>query len=415
MPAGRNPALSLVVLIVLCGTMASIVFHYVMAAYVHARYPYTTFLFSPKDRFMDFFNVYRHAQEFRPGVSENMVYSPLMHLVMSAATLVPSWVAFGLLVGAFLVVLVLLLWRWTTATLRADPLVRALHVAILTLLAYPALFVIDRGNLEMLVFILLAAFFWLYYARRSPWAWLPLGLAIAAKYYWVALLVLLLLDREWRQACWCVVTTVVSSATAALAVSLVSGYSLVRVATSWVATLGGHVDSTGILGLASHNHSLWSWVICFTRWTDYAYTWLPDRRIYLLAALVVVLLVVRRLMRGDLADWQKATALTACALVLPYESMDYTLIHVLLPLSLFVAATRTGVRNAAVACLFGILLVPLDYHYLRFWGAVSWVSVSSLAYPLALLSLIVLVLKKQPGGDSADVPPAVVDEAQGTA
>ena len=66
-------------------------------------------------------------------------------------------------------------------------LMRLQQVAVLVLLSYPVLFVIDRGNLEMVVFIWLAAFFYLYYGRGSRWAWIPLALAIAGKYYWITL------------------------------------------------------------------------------------------------------------------------------------------------------------------------------------------------------------------------------------
>jgi hypothetical protein len=382
----------LVALVVLCGTAASTIFHYVMSAYLHRDYPYSTFLFKPGDHFMDFFNVYRQAKEFHPGVSENMVYSPLLHLITTAAGVVPEEVAFGLLVTAFEVVLVLVLWFWTTERLAADRLSRALHVAVLALLPYPVLFVIDRGNLEMAVFIFLAAFFWLYYRRRSGWAFVPLALAIAAKYYWVSLLLLLLLDRQWRQALWSILTALATSLAALIVIGTISGYGVERLIGSIRYTLGGHMDMTGGLGIASHAHSLWTWVVCITRWTDYAFYFLPAQRIYFLMAVLILLVVVRRLARGGFRDWQKATALVACTLVLPFESGDYTLIHLMLPLALFAAVPAWGWRSAVTAAVFGVLMVPIDYYYLRLWGQVSTVSISSLAYPVLLVGLIALAL-----------------------
>ena len=401
-PSSRTPALTLTTLIVLCGTVSSAIFHYVMAAYLHHRYPYSTFLFNPSDRFMDFFNVYRHAQEFRPGVSGNMVYSPLLHAVMTMATLLPAWVAFAMLVIAFMVAIVTVLWQWTTVGLAADPLLRSLHVAVLALLSYPVLFALDRGNLEMLVFTMLAAFFWLHYVRRSPWAWLPLGLAIAAKYYWVTLLVLLLLDRQWRQATWCMVTAVASTVVSALAISVVSGYSVSHVFGNLYSTLGGHVDSTGSLAIASYSHSMWSWVICATRWSDFAFHWLPSHTLYLLAAAVVFLVVLRRLMRRDLDDWQKATALVVCTLLLPFESKDYTSIQLLLPFTMFAALPLAGRRAWIIAVLFALPLIPLDYWYLTFFFWHSWVSVASLIYPVVLVALLVVSLRRLPDGVMRD-------------
>lgn len=397
--AGSVPPVTLAALIVLVGTSASIAYHYVMGDYLGLGYPYSSFLFLPKDHFMDYFNVYRHAQEFKPGVSSNMVYSPLLHLVMTVLNLAPAWVGFAAMTGAFVATLTALLWKWTMR-LIGSPIVRAMYVAALGLLAYPVLFALDRGNLEMLVFMMLAAFFYLYYWRRSPYAWIALSLAVAAKYYWVTLVVLLLLDRQIRQAVACLIGAVAVTVSSTVVIALVSGYSVIDIFGSVSTTLAGHVDGTGGLGVAAHSHSLWAWVICIIRWSDYALYWLPMQRIYLLAALVIMLLVIRRLMYGHFADWQKATALVACTLVLPYESMDYTLIHLLLPLSLFAASWRAGRRAWVSAVLFGLLLIPLDYYYFVFVSWRSFVSTAALAYPLLLLCLVVVVLWGREVGDA---------------
>lgn len=409
--AGPVPPIALVVLIVLVGTSVSAAYHYVMGVYLKVEYPFSTFLFFPEDHFMDYFNVYRHAVEFRPGESRNMVYSPVLHVVMTALNMMPPWVGFATMVVAFVVTLAGLLWTWTMR-LVGNRMVRALFVAILGLLSYPVLFVLDRGNLEMLVFIMLAAFFYLYYVRRSPFAWLPLSLAVSAKYYWVTLIVLLLLDRQFRQAVWCVLGTLAITTGSMLVVVAASGYSVFEVAGGLFATLSGHVDGIGTLRVAAHNHSLWDWVICVQRWSDYALYRLPMQRIYLLGAVVILLLVTRRLMRDRFHDWQKATALVACTLVLPYEAKDYTLIHLLLPLALFAGTWRTGRTVWVAATLFGLLLIPLDYYYFIFWSSRSWVSSAALGYPVLLIGLIVVALWRGAGdsGPDAAVPDAGLEQ-----
>ena len=400
--AGPAPPVALVVLIVLVGTTVSIAYHYVLAAYAGLKYPWNTFLFAPKDHFKDYFNVYRHAQEFRPGVSGNMVYSPLLHLVMTVLNVVPAWVGFALMIAAFVATLAALLWMWTMC-LIGNRVVRAVFVAVLGLLAYPVLYVLDRGNLEMLVFVTLAAFFYLYYWRRSPYAWVALSLAIAAKYYWGSLVVLLLLDRRGRQAVACVIGAAAVTVSSAVAIALLSGYSLADVFAKLSSTLAGHANgTTGSEDVVAYSHNLWAWVISIDGWTDWVLYWGPVQRIYLVAAGVIFVLVVRRLMVGDFADWQKATALVACTLVLPLESKDYTLVHLLLPLTLFAATWRSGRRAWASAALFGLLLIPLDYYYFNFLYWRSLVSTAVLVYPLLLVGLIVVALWE---GDTRDSLP----------
>ena len=140
------------------GRAVSIAYHYVMGVYLGSGYRWSTFLFIPKDHFMDYFNVYRHAQEFRPGESTNMVYSPLLHFVMTVLNAIPAWVGFVRWSRPFRDVRALL-WSWTmrlSRTRRANR-VRARRWS---LLCYPVLIALDRGNLEMLVFVMLAAFFY---------------------------------------------------------------------------------------------------------------------------------------------------------------------------------------------------------------------------------------------------------------
>jgi hypothetical protein len=116
------------------------------------------------------------------------------------------------------------------------------------------------------------------------------------------------------------------------------------------------------------------------------------RSVYLVVAATIMLLVIRRLVRGEFAEWQKATAIVACTLVLPFEAKDYALVHLLLPLTLFAATWRGGRRAWMCAAFFGLLLIPLDYVYLVFDGWRSLLSTATLAYPLLLLGLVVLVL-----------------------
>jgi Glycosyltransferase family 87 len=398
--AGPVPPVALVALIVLVGTFASIAYHYVMGAYLGFGHPYSSFLFKPRDHFMDYFNVYRHAQQFKPGVSTNMVYSPLLHFIMTVLTVVPAWVGFAAMVAAFVATLSALLWKWTMR-LIGSPIVRAMYVAALGLLAYPVLFALDRGNLEMLVFLMLAAFFYLYYWRRSPYAWVPLSLAVAAKYYWITLVVLLLLDRRMRQAVACVVGAVAVTVASTIMIGLLSGRGVIGVFGDLSTTLATHVSkTTSGLGVAAYSHSLWVWGLCIVDWTDTYLYMTAALRVYLLGAAVIMLLVIRRLLRGDFADWQKATALVACTLVLPYESVDYNLIQLLLPLSLFASAWHAGRKAWLSAVLFGLLLIPLDYYYFVHLLFGTSVSSSALVYPLLLLGLIVVVIWDGKAGDA---------------
>ena len=369
------------------GTVTSLVYHYVQAIYRGAPYPYDTFLCPPYDRFNDFFNVYRQAREFRPGQSDALVYSPLLHMVMTALNVVPAWLAFGVSVIAFLAALLAVLW-WMTRVLD-DRFVRVQQVVALSLLSYPVLLLLDRGNLEMLVFVLLAAFFYLYYWRRSPWAWMPLGLAIAAKYYWVVLLVLLISDRRYRQALLAACSAIAATVVSAVCVALVSGYSVLQVFGAMRSTLGGHMKLAENSDVANHAHGLWAAIL----YLNIVAGWTPNREREAFTAIAVVLFVYIAYMvvSQPLDGWRKATALVIAALLLPYENHDYTLIQLYFPLAMFIAAAPKGRTAWTMTALFAVLLVPVDYSYQH-----ADIGVSALIYALALSALAVMALKEGP-------------------
>jgi hypothetical protein len=380
--------------VMVVGMAAAVIFNYVMGVYLHRAYPYTTFLFKPEDHFRDFYNVYRDARRFKPGVSDNMVYSPVLHLFTDGLTLVPATVAFVLVVTSFLVSLLAVLWSWLTRPVRST-VARLQLVAVFALLSYPVLFAVDRGNLEMVVFVLLALFFWLHYGRRSRLAWLPLSLAIAAKYYWATLLVVFLCDRSYRQALYAAVAAVAETLVSVLLLSWISGYSVVRVLHALVQTLNGHVEGTNTLFFAQHGHSLWGVVTVFDRWTNGSLQMMNMQRVrelYMLLSLAVFAAVARQLLRHRHDPWQVATVLVACALLLPFEDHDYTLIHLYLPLSLFMLTVRRGRLPWACALAFAVCLIPWAYHDFTFRRWLWDVSTSVLVYPAALVALIVLPL-----------------------
>jgi len=373
--------------IVLIGTLLSTAYHMAIVVFTDLRWPSTTFLFRPADRFGDFLEVYGNVLAYGQGGETNLVYSGILHLFTRGLALLPELPAWLAVTALFGCVLVCVVWCGITARVGGRT-VRDVYVLIFCLLSYPVLFLIDRANLEMIVFVLLAGFVYLYYVRRSPWAWLPLALAIAGKYYWAVLLVLLLSDRKWFQFGMALAGAVIISVGAAVALAVQSGLGLIGVMESTVTTLGGHVEFVIAEWSFQHGHTLFGSLLVIDRLTNY---WLQFHvrmtELYPALAVGIFVLVAARLLLYELAPWRKLTALIVCALLLPFESHDYTLVHLLLPLALLGALGVASRRGRLYAILFGLLLVPLDY--VRFGITASY---SSALYPVLLSILLVAVL-----------------------
>ena len=390
---GHERLAALTVLVMVIATPVAIGFHYVYRYYWGVGYPWSTFLVAPRWRFNDYFLSYRDAVQFRPGMSHNMVYSPMMHLLMTALTALPSRAGFALVVGAFLVVLALVCWRWIIPAALLTAL-RLQQAAVLILLSYPVLFVIDRGNLEMVVFIFLAAFFYLYYGRRSRWAWIPLALAIGSKYYWVTLLVIPLSDRQMRQAMYALLGAVGGTLAATVLIAWNTHYAVGSVVHYWYQTLSSRSAVYDSLQTVQHAHTAWASIQLAYHLQRYPY--LVPRELgngYFLVAALLFLLIAYEVLSHDLAPWRKVLALVAATLVLPVESFDYTLLHLYFPLALIVCCA-TMCRSARLAVLLiGVCLVPVDYHYFAVVnGSIFGIGISTFIYCAALLALILLAL-----------------------
>lgn len=388
---------ALTVLVMAIATPVSIGFHYVSHYYWGLGYPWATFMVDPVWRFNDYLLPYRDALRFHPGLSSNLVYSPLMHLLMTALTVLTPRAGFAIVVGVFLFVLAVVCWKWITAAATMTA-VRLQQVAVLMLLSYPVLFVVDRGNLEMVVFVFLAAFFYLYYGRHSRWAWIPLALAIGSKYYWVTLLVLPLSDRQMRQALYAALGAVGVSLAAVLLIAWHSHYAVGAVMHSWLQALAGRAAAYGLLHTVQHAHTLWASIQLSNR----VFTGLDgignlDRSYFLVAALLFVL-IAYKVLTHDLAPWRKVLALVSATVVLPLENFDYTLIHLYFPLALLVCCGAVGRRARVAALLIGVCLVPVDYYYFAVGdsfnraGVIIESGISTLIYCGALVALILVAL-----------------------
>jgi hypothetical protein len=383
----KRSRVRLLMTIVLVGTLASIAWHYVSGFYLGHGYPRSTFLFVPGDHFNDWNNVYLYAQEFLRGVAGPFGYFPFAILTAVTTTVLPAFAGFILMVILFLGVLTLILRRWVFDC-EEHALTRAQGIAILVGLSYPVLFVLDRGNMEMLVFVFIAGFFYFTYVREHPWmAALCLAAAIAFKLYPATLLLLLLAERRFKPL---VLTVIIAGGLTAISVGLLAFVGHSSLADVWQMNVGGKdfyqlIMVTGGGGV-QHGHSLWDLVGLWTmlRHTSVA-GW--QAKLYEVAAAAIFLVLVAHAVFRETERWKLVLLATVPWLLLPYVSADYTLIHLYFPLVFFLNARRVSRWDVVYVALFGILLVPVDYYYI-----LGDISISVIIYPAALVALVLLAI-----------------------
>lgn len=159
-----------------------------------AYYPNITFLFDPRYQFSDFYDV---AEFTKLGLNiyhqKGPNYFPFfMVLLLPIKYLNWQAVLWGmqaLFVGFYVFL-----------TCRFMPKIsyKAVWVGIFTLCSYPLWFLLDRGNVEMLLFIVLGLFIWAYKEGKLKTAGCLLALAINMKLYPAVFLVLFAADKKYK-------------------------------------------------------------------------------------------------------------------------------------------------------------------------------------------------------------------------
>ena len=171
----------------------------------HHSLPYWSPLFDPAGRFQDWTNFVPRTRHFgQPGMLANPAFGlPYPYPVPSMAVFLVLEFFFRDTVHAYLacaagIFLVgALAFSWVLARRRAGSLAQASLWATVVL-GLPALFLIDRGNIEVFLWLLLLAGLAAFLSKRPYAAAALFGLAASMKIYPALLLLLFVPQRHWK-------------------------------------------------------------------------------------------------------------------------------------------------------------------------------------------------------------------------
>jgi len=390
----KNNKVLLISSILLTVFIIAVAYHYINGYYFRSGYPLNTFLFRPPVRFSDYFQVYDITKQFNNSQSGFIAYFPFTHLILSILTLLPAKVGFLFMSLSFLCMLFLQM-RFFVVDKIPTKILRYQTALVLSLLTYPTLFALDRGNIEIIIYIFLGFFFYFYYVKKSKWlSILFLGAAIGMKMIAAVFLILLISDKKYRELLYVFLTTVFFTLSGYASMIITTGKSVAQI-------IRAAQDSTNLYffnyvlewqGL-THSHSLWNF------FKIYKLIWNLDSdsqyalNIYTLVILAIIGLVVLYIIFIEQEDWKKITLLVLSMILFPYASGDYTLIYIYFPLTFFIMAKKQTRNELFYLFTFSFLLLPINYFYFDFpiskfpylHGDISY---AVIIYPLAMALLM---------------------------
>lgn len=356
------------------------------------EYPYNSFLFDPKDRYNDFFNVFRtYIHHRNPYDSDVNVYFPFAFVPIKLLTFFEETTALNVLSAAFIVFTPAFVYRALSFLKVAT---RVWVTIALSFMTYPFLFVLDRGNLEALLFIFLAAGLAAFHFRKRFLSIVLISLAVAMKAY--PGIYFLLFMRKKRP-----IRSLIKPGL--LSVSLVAGITVLSalfITEEFQRTFIGlwrNLRAFKIYYLVRdsgmpYGSSLFSAVklvlIMSLNWFGVDLGRLVPFLIkrWSLIALLLGAMSLYRLYRIRLRPWQNTAVLTFMVLLIPPVSFDYKLIHLLIPTLLFLRANEPWRKpgwSLFYTVGFGLLLIPKSYLYL-----VGNISINIVLNPLIMLLMM---------------------------
>ncbi len=393
--------------IILIGFCLAAYFHLIVGgSYLGSGYNGTfvyapnTFLFKPSDKFMDFFNPMELVQDFDPYINNSNLtnalsspnYLPFTYIIFYFFSLFTNHnVAFGIFLEIFVV-----FTFYTVVFFVLDKSLAAVwnirNIFVLSFLTYPFLFLIDRGNIEGIIFVLEAIFLILYVRKRFNLALIFLALATATKLYPGLLALLFVKRKQYREFLLCCFLTLAISVISLL---LFKGGMLEKLHSQINAlrqygelyTLQPHPDSNGLSIISLLKILIKSFQLKID--TSGLYF------IYSVIGFCVIIYgcIFYYILRFENVVWKQLIILISAGIILFNCSYDYKMISLLLPLLAYIEDRSKSRYDMIYSICFGLLFIPKKiYIYNEIF---SIISVSSIANQALMIIIIWFIIKER--------------------
>lgn len=387
--------------IILVGFVFGVFYHYVLGYYLKLSAPWDSFLYPSDMAFCDFWGPFKYIRNFAPyhAVTLWVVYFPLTYIILFPFALLKNQVlSYLIFISSFLVYFIFKNAKNFSCN-NLTKLQNFQNVFILTVLSYPVLFVLDKGNFDMILFIIVSMAVFAFDSKKYLKSSILLGFANAIKPFSILFLILFLLKKKYKEAILCLAITgflVISGFLifkndffTQIAFFLKSQYLFKeRYAYSSTTDYG--------MGYGSSLYMVFKLVFCKLSAKPIISTVLLTK-IYDLLCFVLTIATLFFVCKEKIF-WKQITLLTCNFLLLPYVTYDYKFIFLLIPIWLFVNEKGKSRLDVIYAILFAILFIPkniiIPLHYVS-KTATTWFSLSILINPAIMVLLTLLIIYEQ--------------------
>lgn len=387
--------------IILIGFSLAVIYHYIMNFYLKMGEPYGSFLYPASAAFCDFGGAFQFIQNLAPYQKPTLwvVYFPLAYIILLPFIFIKNHIlAYSLFISGFFAYYLFM----NIKTFSCKNLSKAQNfqnIFIISFMFYPFLYILDKGNFDMFLFVILGFFTWAFKKEKYLLAAFLLAVENAIKPFTVLFLLLFLFKKRLKE---CFFSVVFSS------ILVIGGFMFFKggVLNQMIVLLQSFkyynltyfYSGLNDFGMAFGSSLFMPLKLIFCKWSVIPLiSTLKLAKIYNIFMSALTLVTIFFVYR-EKSYWKQLTLLTCNFLLLPYITYDYKLIFLLIPFWLFMKEEKKSRFDLAYLVLFALLFIPKNY--LIMLPAVlprqaEWFSVSIILNPLIMLLLSGLIIFEQ--------------------
>lgn len=392
----------LISIIILVGFVVAVIYHYVFAFYLGKTEPYNTFLAHPRDFLCDFYRLLPDIKGFAPYLKGKFGqnYFPLAYLMLSPFAYIKNvFVAYFIFASIFIAGIA----YFNTKAISCEKLTKLSNfqnIFIMTVLPYPLLYLMDRGNFDMIMVLFFVGFLFAFQKEKYKLAAILLAITNAMKPFAVLFLFLFLIRKKYKEFFLSIGITFIF---------IFGGFMFFK--GDFFAQVAGLFKGTRwykseyVYSLYKNNYGmergsslfmLLKLIFCKSTPVPIISTFLLDK-IYSVFCFVAAGLTLFFTWR-EKVFWKQVALLTCNMMLLPYYMEDYKLIFLFAPIWLFIMAKEKSRLDVIYAILLALLFIPKHIIIFRTWITYTmspWFSTSVVINPLIIITLMVLIVYDQ--------------------
>lgn len=382
--------------IILAGFFISAAVFYYLGGTFKLEYPYNNFLYPPDMSFSDFIELLPKIKTLHPYAppSDWQNYFPLTFIfILPFAYFKNLALAYFVFAGIFLTFFMYFNVKNFSCT-DLNRLQNFQNIFIITFLSYPVICLVDRGNLDMLIFLFFAAFVYLFQKEKYEYSAIILAIINAMKPFSFLFPILFLFKKRYREFFLYLGTTFIL---------IIGGFlffkgnifdQMIVLMKSWTILARDFIYSTANNYGMSHQSTLYmplKLIFCKLSTPFKISTFTLMKYYNILSFLITV--AVAFFAYKEKSYWKQIALLTLCIILIPAISIDYKLVFLYVPVWLFVNAKEKSRFDLAYTILFGLLFIPK--HIIFEFSQYFWFSSSIILNPLIIISIMALIIIEQ--------------------